>query len=204
MKPMHGLLIGIVVTAAVAVCFQRTDAQAPARRVVAPVARVAVCDVGAVFNGYDRRQDLNALFENKRKEAKKEDDRRIKQIEQMEKVIKALKPDSKQHEEKMKEMQRLSIERQVWRQLKEKQFVSEHRLLMEDLYRQVLDAIEATARKKGYDLVIYRDSVDVQSTTTSELLNKIAQRKCLYHNPAIDLTRPVITLLNERYHARQK
>jgi Skp family chaperone for outer membrane proteins len=203
MKSTHVLVIGIVAVAAVAAIWGRTDAQAP-RRAVAPVARVAVCDVGAVFNAYERRNDLNALFEGKRKQAKAEDDRRLARIKQIEKVLGSLNPGTKQHEDQLREMQKLSLSRQVWRQFQEKQFAREHRLLMEQLYREVLDAIAATARQKGYDVVFYRDSVEVTSATTSELLNKIAQRKCLYNNPAIDLTAAVIQRLNRNYRAGKK
>ncbi len=202
MKSAHVLLIGMVLATAVAAVFTRTAAQAP-RRAVAPVARVAVCDIGAVFNGYERRNDLNRLFEQKRKDAKAEDDKRLDQIKHTQKTLEALRPGSKEHDAQLRRMEKLSIERKVWRQFQEQQFAREHRLLMEQLYRQVLDAIGAVARQKGYDAVFYTDSVEIASQSTSELLTKIAQRKCLYHNPAIELTKDITDLLNRNYGARR-
>ncbi len=200
MKSTHVLLVAMVLLAAVAIFWGRSDAQAPPRP-VAPVARVAVCDVGVLFNGYKRRQALETLFENKRKQAKAADDAKAAQIDKLKKVLESLNANTNLYEQKLREMQKLALERQVWQQLQEQQFVREHRMLMQDLYAEILAAVADTARKTGYDLVIYRDSVEVKSKTTAELLNKIAQRKCLYNNPAIDLTRPVLDLLNKRFQA---
>ena len=196
MKSTHLLLIGMMLLIAVAFLWGRSEAQAPARP-VAPLARVAVCDVGALFNGYKRRQSLEALFENKRKQASAADEKKVQQIEQLKKVLESLNANTKAYEQKLREMEKLTLERQVWRQLQEQRFVREHRLLMQELYREILAAIDATARARGYDLVLYRDSVEIESKTTAELLNKIAQRKCLYSHPNVDLTKPILKLLNK-------
>ena len=204
MRRTHLLLVGIVLAAAVTVVWTQTHAQQPAGRAVAPVARVAVCDVGEIFNGYQRRNDLNALFEGKRKAANAEDEKKIAQIKQLQGFLEGVNADSKEYAEKLGELERITLERQLWRQLTEQKFTREHRLLMQELYSEVLAAIGDKARALGYDLVMYKDQIEVQSKTTSELLSKIAQRKCLYANPALDVTKPVLTLLNQRYAARRK
>jgi len=202
MKKTHLLLVSIVLAAVVTVVWTRTHAQQP--RVVAPVARVAVCDVGEIFNGYQRRGDLNTLFENKRKAANTEDEKKIARIKQLQGVLENLAANTKEYTQKLEELEKATIERQIWRQFTEQKFTREHRLLMQELYSEVLAAIGDTARAKGYDLVMYKDQIEVQSKTTSELLGKIAQRKCLYVNPAIDITKPVLQLLNQRYAARKR
>jgi Skp family chaperone for outer membrane proteins len=59
--------------------------------------------------------------------------------------------------------------------------------------------IETVAKERRYDLVIHLDSVDLASQTTTELLNKIAQRKCLYAAKSIDITNVVLKRVNRRY-----
>jgi len=203
MKLTCVFLAVMVIMAATGVVWTQPVAP-PARRAVAPVARVAVCDVGTVLNQYDRRNDLVRLFGERRQAAKAEDDRRAEEIKQMEQTLRALKPGSAEYEAQSSKLNKLTVSREVWRQFQERQFVREHRLLMEQMYAQVIQAVSAVARQKGYDLVFHTENVEIASETTSELLTKMAQRKCLYHNPAIDLTNDVTKLLNRNYRQQNK
>lgn len=168
-----------------------------------PVARVAVCDIGAVLNQYDRRNEFVRLFEEKRIAAKAEDSRRIDQIKQIEQELPSLKPGSGEHAAQLEKLETLTVSREVWRQVQERQLDREYRQLMEQMYGQVLEAVRTVARQKGYDVVFCTDSVEITSNTTSELLTKMVQRKCLYHNPAIDLSKDVLELLNSNYSPKK-
>lgn len=202
MKPTHVFLIGMVIVAAAGVVWTQTAAP-PAGRTVAPVARVAVCDIGAVLNQYDRRNEFVRLFEEKRIAAKAEDSRRIDQIKQIEQELPSLKPGSGEHAAQLEKLETLTVSREVWRQVQERQLDREYRQLMEQMYGQVLEAVRTVARQKGYDVVFCTDSVEITSNTTSELLTKMVQRKCLYHNPAIDLSKDVLELLNSNYSPKK-
>ncbi len=192
-----------IVMVAVAGLWSRSAGQ-PAAPAVVPVTRVAVCDVGKVLNGNERRAELLAQYHQKRTAANEEDKKRLAEIETIQKALKQnLKPNTKEYDQQLQKLQQLSIQRKVWREYEEWQFAREHRQLMEHMYGEILDAIAVIARQRGYHLVLYRDDVEVESETTSELLNKVAQRKCLYNDPRIDLTQPVTERLNQNFRARR-
>ena len=203
MKRSSVTLISITGAVALALVLGQTLAQAPRRAAAVPT-RVAVCDVGALFNGYARRDDLNAELEKKRGKANAEDKQRQQSIETFEKALEQLKPGTKAYQAQMDRLARLKVERSAWRAYEEKAFLAEHRRMMEELYREILAAVALTAKEKGYDLVVYSEVVEIASQTTTELYKKIAQRKCLFYSPKIDLTQIVLERMNRRYRARKK
>ncbi len=204
MKSSRTLLIVVVLLLAVVAIFSRSSAQnAPVVAAAKPTC-VSVCDVAAVFNKYQRAKDLNEEFTQKRKTIAAEDKIRIDEIKQLEEMVKGLEPGSKIHEQKSTQLQELALKQSVWRKIKEQTAMRWHRRLTEEMYREILIAIETVAKKRGCDLVMHREDIPIPSQTTTELLNKIAQRKCLYHNPAIDLTDDVLNWVNSQYAKRPK
>ncbi len=204
MKSSRTLWILAVLLLAVVAIFSRSSAQDAPVVAAAKPTRVAVCDVAAVFNKYQRAKDLNEEFAQKRKVIAAEDKKRIDVIKQLEEMIKGLEPDSKIYDQKLAQMQELALKQSVWRKMQEQTAMRWHRRLTEEMYRKILAAIETVAKKQAYDLVIHREDIPIASQTTTELLNKIAQRKCLYHNPAIDITDAVLNWVNSQYAKRPK
>ncbi len=204
MKSSRMLLIAAVLLVGVVTFFNRSSAQNAPVTAAAKPTRVAVCDIATVFNSYQKAKDLNAEFTRKREAIAAEDKKRINVIKQLEEMLKGLEPGSKIYEQKSAELQELALKQSVWRKIQEQTAMRWHRRLTEEMYREVLAAVEAVAKQRGCDLVIYREDVPIASKTTTELLNKIAQRKCLYHNPAIDLTDAVLQWANHKYANRPK
>lgn len=198
-----GMITLVAVAAAVlAVVLATGWAQAP--RTPAQPTRVAVCDVGAVFNGYAKRDALNAELEKKREEAKAANDDLTKKIDNLEKRLNQLKEGTREHEQRLEEYQKLSIQQAVFMKFTEDTFMSRHRLMTAEIYRDALDEIARVAKQAGYDLVLYREQIDIKSKTTPELYQKIAQRKVLYAADTIDITRTVLDELNRRYRESKK
>jgi len=166
--------------------------------------RVAVCDVGAVFNGYDKRADLNAELERKRDKARADNDERTKKIENLEKLIKQLKEGTREHEQRVQEYRKLSIEQAVFMKYEEETFMAQHRRMTAALYQEALDEVARVAEASGYELVLYREQIDIASKTIPELYQKIAQRKVLYAAGTIDITQTVLDGLNRRYRESKK
>ncbi|KPK82693.1 MAG: hypothetical protein AMJ81_09510 [Phycisphaerae bacterium SM23_33] len=202
MKPSNLIAAGALALLAVVVLLGQTQGQTPGPAQAPRYTRVAVCDVGAVFNGYARGEDLNAQLDRNRALAQQEDQKRADAIKRIEDTLKQLKQGSKEYNARVEQRDRLAFERKAWREFEQMKFLDEHRRMMEAMYTEILDAVAATAKEKGYDLVVYREAVEIDSKTTTELYQKIAQRKCLYYNPAIDLTQAVLDRLNRQYKAR--
>jgi Skp family chaperone for outer membrane proteins len=195
------VLAGLAAVAALGLAQTRPGAAGGAPRLAT---RVAVCDVAAVFNKYDKATDLTDRFNARRDKIKAEDDARGKEISDLEAKLKPLQEGSAIFEETFAKLQKLDVDRQAWRKTQESTVVREHRMLTEQMYEEIAKVIADLAKEQGFDLVIYRDNVDLASQTTSELLAKIAQRKVLYNDPSLDLTQAVLERANAAYKAAKK
>ena len=161
--------------------------------------RVAVCDIATVFNNYTRAKDLTTELENKRRGLAEEDQRRNTVLETLQGNLDNLNPGSEAYESKLSELEKQALELKIWREYEEKKLLRGHRNLTEQMYREIVQVVEEQGVALGYELVLYRDNLDLRSATTPELLSKIAQRKVLYNAPGIDITDAVLARLNQKY-----
>ncbi len=161
--------------------------------------RLAVCDVANVFNKFTHATDLTNEFQGRRDRVKADDDEKAKQIDAQMALVKELAVGSKKHDEETEKLQKMDVERQVWRKMQEASVMRDYRLATEKMYTEICEAVMATAKDQGYDIVLYRDSVELNSESPTELLGKIALRKVLYNDPAVDITDAVIERVNATY-----
>lgn len=196
-------ILSLIGVAALALAWQTGIAQ-NAAKAPTPAARVAVCDIASVFNRYQRATDLGGQFNDRRDRIKEEDKTKGEQMDQVEKMLKELKSDSKEYKEQSATLEKLSVERTVWRKMQEQAVIKDHRDLTEQMYQEIVAAIAQLAKDQGYDLVLYLDAAEINSETTQELLGKIAQRKVLYCDPSLDITETVLQRVNAAYAANKK
>lgn len=166
------------------------------------VGKTAVCNIAQVFENYKRAKDLTADFEKRRVALGEEDARRQRAIESLHLQLDALALGSKAYEAKLSEIEEATLSREVWRKLEEGKLVREHLALTQEMYSDILRLIETVAKERGYELVLYRDELDLASSNRSELLSKIALRKVLYSSDAIDITDAVLKRLDSLYESR--
>jgi Skp family chaperone for outer membrane proteins len=205
MRTSGTFLTAVIAVSAVAVLLAQVLAQPaggpPAKP---PPSRVAVCDVIKVFNNYERGLSLSKEFDQRTEQIKAEDDRRGKEIQNLVERLEALKPGSKEYETQYQEMQKLAIQRRVWFEMQQQSIGREHVRLTEQMYRETLDAVAKVAEERGFDVVLNREGVSITSRSTTELLNKIALRKCLYAKDSSDLTQLVLDRINRQYREGRK
>ena len=203
MRRLGTLSIVTVLVLGAGALLSRGLAQAPAKP-DSPATRVAVCDVVALFKEYQKAKDLLAQLDTRGKQIKAEDANRAKEIQQLRESLGALVAGSKEYQARLTQMKKLTVERAVWQKLSEDEILADHRMLTEQMYREIVAAIEQVATERGFNVVIHRDSIDITSQTTGELLNKIALRKCLYAEASLDLTDAVLKRVNDTYQATKK
>ena len=193
---ISALIIGIVLA--------QTEGQGPPARLPARPTRVAVCDVQLILRECKAYKQVDAEFFAKAQSFAAEDKKRMEKIQQLRKILQNLNPNSKQYEEKLAELDRLTVERAVQAKLQEKAARRQSRRQTEKIFRQILTIVADVAKKRGYDIVISRESVDITSSSAAELFDKIALRKCLYHSPEVDLTNEVLKKINLLYEQTHK
>jgi Skp family chaperone for outer membrane proteins len=181
-----------------AVLLGRSSAQ-PQPTAQLPAATVAVCDVAEVFDGYTRGKQLSADFSRRGERLNVEDEERAKAIQDIESELQGLVPGSEAYESRLKEAQRLTIDREVWRRMQAAQVDRERISLTRDMYNEILAAVKKIATKKGANVVLYEKGRQEQATTLAELLQQVELEKVLYSDDAIDITSDVLTELNTAY-----
>ena len=162
-------------------------------------AGVGVCDVVVVFNEYQRAKDLTLRLNERRDALRAENEKRGKAIDVLRTELEGLKAGSKEYEQRLNEVQRLTIERTAWLQFQESLIMRDHQRLTREMYEQILRMIQTVAEQQGFLMVLQRDKESLDSQTTQELVQKIASRKVLYNHASVDITDGVLARLNDQY-----
>jgi Skp family chaperone for outer membrane proteins len=197
-KPQTYVLVIVVCLTVGLVLLTHLPAQTPVAP-TAPEARVAVCDMQRIFSEYNRAKDLLAQLNEKRQALAAEDEQRSKAIDALQVELAGLKPGSAEYEARLAQAERQQIDRAVAMQFAESTLRREHRQLTMDMYVEVSQAVAAVAQDRGFNLVLYRDGVLVDTDETLELLAQIRSRKVLYCDEGLDISTDVLSRLNAAY-----
>ena len=111
-------------------------------------------------------------------------------------------------DEQKDELALKKLQMQFWFREATTELEVEKALLLQNLYRSMIDAIEALAAADGYDMVIIDDASvnltfdrDTRVPPQVQVLQQIASRKILYRNPALNITLDLATRMNNLYRA---
>lgn len=163
--------------------------------------RVAVVNVAAVSEKYQKTKDLETQFEGLRKSLGQQRDAMKEKIERAAKSLQEeLKPGTDEYRARRKEIALLEAELQ-WFVESEGQKVEKG--LAESL-RSIFDDIQACVREladqQGIHIVLAADQIPAESPDTpSQARQTILLQKVLYWKADVDLTEAVITKLNQQY-----
>ena len=204
MKNRSIIIITAISALIIGLFLRQTEGQGPPARRLARPTRVAVCDVQLILRECKAYKQVDAEFFAKAQSFAAEDKKRLEKIRQLREILQNLNPNSRQYEEKLAELDRLTIERAVQAKLQEKAARRRSRRQTEKIFQQILTVVAEIAKKRGYDIVISRESVEISSSSAAELFDKIALRKCLYYTPEVDLTNEVLQKVNLLYEQSHK
>jgi len=165
---------------------------------------VAVCDVVEVFNNYKSAVDLNGKLEQRQRQIEEESKARLKAIEAKRMELESYKRGSDQYERTLTEMQRMAIDRKGWLELEKAKALRWHGLQSQKMYEEILQTIGRVARRRGAQVVLYRESRTVRSEATVDLIREIERRKVLYWDSRLDITADVLTAINQEYESRSQ
>jgi Skp family chaperone for outer membrane proteins len=171
---------------------------------VTAAARIAVCDIGHVFDQYERVKEINLKRNKEVQEIQAEDQRRLKAIDELKTELESLAPGSNEHEARYKEVQKQSIEREAWLEVQKTMSMHDHHRLMKEIYEQIVQEVGKAAEENGIQIVLYRSREKLQTENTSQLMQQMALRTILYASDNVDVTETVLTRLNQAYRAGDK
>ena len=182
-----------------------------AGRAMAPVSPpvVAVVRIEPLFDGLIQKADATAAVERLRgeieAEAKKRQEAASALTEQHRNAI-----DATQREALSDKIALETLKNASWLETAKQELEIEKAVLLQDLYKKIVDGINTLALTEGYDLVIVDDSSEAlpfdrssRIVPQAQVLQKLAMRKVLYVNPTLDVTDDLIMRMNNEFNAAQ-
>jgi len=161
--------------------------------------RVAVCNIFQIFQDYEKAKDMLGQLDDRKAKYEAEGKKRLEKIQVLAKELDGYKPGLPEHDKALEELQRLTIERQVWMKLEEASMMRDHLRITKEMVKEVQDAIAAVAKQQGYDLVLQLEPKESKARNAAELVAEMSQRKVIYSSDSIDITGTVLQRINEAY-----
>ncbi|MFW5682147.1 MAG: OmpH family outer membrane protein [Phycisphaeraceae bacterium] len=175
-------------------------AYAQNRMAAEPVA-VAVVDLEELLENLDERTEREADVARERERLQQEAEQKRSQVQQIRNELDMLKAGTSNFREKQAELEQAAIELNVWTQYQQQRVNRETGLMIEDLYRKCLDAVEAAAKDAGYDMVFFKESSpDFDYENPQQLSAQITVRKLLWSSDEVDITNDVAQRMNNAYN----
>lgn len=159
----------------------------------------AVCNVGEVFNRYQRARDLLDQFRQAQQDLQDEDQRRQEELNQMRVELEAYAKNSPEYISLVESMQKKLVERNVYVESEKARLNFEQRRNIEMVYDTIVGVISDVAAAQGYQLVLQQNEMRPGQGTTEQFLAQVTQRRVLYRHPQIDITDTVLEQLNAEY-----
>lgn len=161
--------------------------------------KVAVVDVRKLFNALEERDKMEAdlnVMDQKIVEEKKV---REAKLNDMATDLKMVGNSDADFERMTEALERAHMEHGNWLQWQQKRRTRESRLRVLDLYRRIAKAIEDASVESGYDLVLYKDDIDLDSIKPDEVNALITSRRVLYSAADMDITDAITTRMNNAF-----
>jgi len=167
--------------------------------VPAVATEIGVLNVARVFEEYEMTRDLEALFDQARREAADEAERRRDNVEQLRRALTAFDPTSEDYARRDEELTRIEVEFQVWSKATERRLKNDHLRWMHEIYNNTRKVIAEIAAERKLDLVLTYDELTEDAPDSVALRQQILLQKVIYHSPKVDITDEAMRRLNEAY-----
>jgi Skp family chaperone for outer membrane proteins len=199
MRNRRSWIVVVAVAGAVwAVAASRDHAQSAGP---AAEGRVGVVNLARVFKDCDQTQALNVELEAETKRIRLEGDKKMQAIRAEEEALQAFTPDSADWYARNQKLKRLKLEHRVFLALEEDRIGEDYMRWMKEIYETVSAGIAKVAKKRGMQVVLTEDEVDLGVTDPKLLQQLILNRKVIYADPQVDLTEEVLASLNADFAA---
>lgn len=164
-----------------------------------PHTKVGVVDLVRIFNEYDQTRVLNDKMRELQLELSRERDSKEAEIQQERSALDALNPNTPAWVKKRKDIRTMVFDLRVWEMTEQDNLQENHRFWVKRTYRSIITEIGNIAKQQGYDLIITEDDVDLDVQDTKVLIQQLINRKVVYADGTVDITRDVLTNLNDAF-----
>jgi len=199
-KSLTALLVGSVLAAGLIASSTGVVAQVGRSAGV----RVGSVDIGMVFQEYQRKKDLDEEMKQAEDTVQLEIQTRQQAIDSFQNVLDSMSPDDPTYVDKQRQMLKMQIEFKNWFDLKQADMTREVGLWTTRIYREINEKVEEIAKRDGYEIVLYHDEFRPRGLDPKVIQEQIANRRVLYVSPNVDLSGPVLEVLNASYRAQPR
>ncbi len=195
MKTAWTVMTAVVAVGAVCLIFAAapTRAQGPA----APP-RYGVVDLSEVVRQFKDVQAMKDKLQKRLEDFQKEGEARRLKIEEVRFNRDQLHPDSPKWFELQKQLNRLTVELEIWGKLEKADIQAEQREQQDLVYKKVLAAVEAVGKHRRLDMVFRYDTIDLNDPNQMITPQQMGLRTVVYSSPTVDLTKEVIARANSQ------
>ena len=165
--------------------------------------RIAVVDLPAVSEQYQKTRDLEAHFEAVRKRLSEERDTLRDKVELTERSLKEeLKPGTEEYNARRKKLAILEAELKYFMESEAQKVEADLARSLRDIFADIREIIRIVAAEKNVDIVLSADRMpDEPPESPTQVRQQILLQKVLHWSSDVDLTAQVVERLNAKYRA---
>lgn len=160
--------------------------------------KVGVVDVEKVFQQCKRNAGYREQAQAEQEKIIAELEKASREIEAEKAGLKALKPESDDYLEMMKQTFQKQASLQAQQEFYKQQMALKDQRWTEQLYVDILSIVEEVAGQKGLDMVLTKEQVQLPAPSINELMMVVRTHKLLYSGGCIDITGEVTAKLDAK------
>ncbi|GJQ24826.1 MAG: hypothetical protein HBSAPP01_26160 [Candidatus Brocadia sapporoensis] len=161
--------------------------------------KMAVVDLNAVFEKYEKRKVFDAQLKEQEKQYQKNVTDRKKELVSLGEKIQLLDFGSEARKKDEETFEKKNMELESYAKFAEKSLAKKYKDYFESLYTEVCKEVEDIGKREQYDLIIKKEEPELQSSGISELQFKVGIKTVLYNSDSVDITNRIINNLNKRF-----
>jgi Skp family chaperone for outer membrane proteins len=159
--------------------------------------KIGIVNIKKVFDDYKKKMDREVALQKERNELQAELDKKEKELKKLEKEMEILEGDQKlkkkeEFDEKMKDYT-------AFFSYNNKKLQAKQVELWNTIHNEIVDEIDRFGKKHGYDLILKSDPDPIRGKSLEEIQLRADIKKVLYHSGKVDLTEPILKILNDQY-----
>jgi len=167
--------------------------------------KVAVVNVPAVSERYQKTTDLEAQFEGVRRVLSDQREALRDRVERTSRSLQEeLKPGTEEYRQRRKELALFEAELQWFVESEGKKIEQDLAGSLKLIFMDIQAIVREVALEQGIDIVLAADQIPSNDPETpTQMRQQIVLQKVLYWSPHVDLTDAVVERLNAKYGAEK-
>lgn len=163
--------------------------------------KIAVVDVPAVSEQYQKTADLEAHFEAIRRRLSEQRDALRDGVELTQRSLQEeLKPGTKEFQARRKKLALQEAELKFFMESEARNIEADLAKSLKGIFTDIRDMVETVAKEKGIDIVMSADRMPADSPESpTQVRQQILLNKLLYWSSQVDLTAEIVDRLNVKY-----